>query len=143
LRSGHAARYCAGNVAAERGGLRTFYEAIHRGDDAEALACLAADVVYGVLQEGLAHGPDEVRAMWERWEGDWADGGKTVAEEFVGAGDSDQVVVTVHEWGRGRASGIEVDVRVFNVFTVRDGMVVDKREFAERSEALEAAALSE
>ena len=121
--------------------VRRFYEAILRGENARALACLAPDVDYGVLQEGLAHGPDEVRAMWERWEGDWEGGGKTVAEEFIDAGD--QVVVTVHEWGRGRASGIEVDVRVFNVFTVRDGMVLYKREFAERSEALKAAGLKD
>ncbi len=121
--------------------VQRFYEAIHCGDEAEALSYLAPEVEYGVLQEGLAHGPDEVRAMWERWKGDWEDGGKTAAEEYIDAGD--RVVVTVHEWGRGEASGIEVDVRVFNVFTVRDGMVVHKREFADRAEALEAAGLSD
>jgi ketosteroid isomerase-like protein len=118
-----------------------FYECIRRGDDAGALACLAPGVVYGVLQEGPAHGPDAVRAMWGRWESDWAEGGKTVAEEFIDAGD--QVVVTVHESGRGRGSGIEVDARVFNVFTLRDSKIVHKEEFTERSEALKAAGLSE
>ena len=73
--------------------------------------------------------------------GDWEDGGKTIAEEFIDAGD--RVVRHVDESGRGRASGIEVGFRAFRRSTVGDGMVVHKREFAERSDALEAAGLSE
>jgi ketosteroid isomerase-like protein len=121
--------------------VRRFYEAMSRGDYAEALACLASDVVYGVLQEGPAHGPDAVKAMWDRWESEWEEGGTIVPEEFIDGGD--RIVVAVHESGRARGSGIEVDVLVFNVFTLRDGKVVRKVELTKRSEALEAAGLSE
>jgi ketosteroid isomerase-like protein len=121
--------------------VRRFYEAISRGDYAGALARLAPDVVYGVLQEGPSHGPDAVRAMWDRWESEWQEGGTTVPEEFIDAGD--RIVVAVHESGRARGSGIEVDVRVFNVFTLRGGKVVRKVELTKRSEALEAAGLRE
>jgi ketosteroid isomerase-like protein len=121
--------------------VRRFYESIHCGDHAEALACLAPDVDYRVLQEGPARGPDAVEAMWGRWESEWEEGGEAVAEEFIDAGD--QVVATVRESGRGRGSGIEVDARVFKVFTFRSGKVVRMVEFIERVEALEAAGLRE
>jgi ketosteroid isomerase-like protein len=121
--------------------VRMFYESILQADYAAALACLAPDVVYRVLQEGPAYGPDAVRAMWERWESDWEEGGETIAEEFIDAGD--RVLVTVHESGRGRGSGIEIDARLFNVFTLRDGKIIHKVEFTDRAEALEAAGLRE
>jgi ketosteroid isomerase-like protein len=120
--------------------VRKFYEAILRGDHAAALACLAPDVVFAVTQEGTVQGREAVRAMWERWEADWEEV-TPVAEEFIDVGD--QVVVTIHEWGRGRGSGIKVDARFFNVFTIRDGQVVRKVEYAERANALEAAGLRE
>ena len=50
---------------------------------------------------------------------------------------------TTHEWGRGRETGIEVDGRFFNIFTLRNGKVVHKVEFTERAEALAAAGLRE
>ena len=62
-------------------------------------------------------------------------------EEFIDAGA--HVVVTTYEAGRGRVSGIEIDGRFFNVYTLRNGKIVHKVEFTERSKALEAAGLSE
>ena len=120
--------------------VRRFYESIRRGDNEAALARLAPDVVYTVIQEGRVHGPDGVRAMWERWESDWDEIG-LIVEELIDAGD--QVLATVHESGRGRGSGVEVDSRFFNVFTLREGEVIRKVEFAERSDALQAAGLGE
>jgi ketosteroid isomerase-like protein len=49
----------------------------------------------------------------------------------------------VHESGRGQGSGIEIDGRYFNVLTVRNGKIVRKVEFTQRSDALEAAGLRE
>jgi uncharacterized protein len=120
--------------------VRRFFEAIRRGDLAEALACLAPDVEYEVGQELPMRGRDAVRAMWERWGSDW-ENYKLLPEEFIDAGD--HVVVTVRCSGRGRGSGVEVDDRTFDVYTVRDGKCVRKLEFKVRSEALEAAGLSE
>jgi ketosteroid isomerase-like protein len=121
--------------------VRRFYEALLRRDHAAALACLAPDVEYSVAQEGgAAHGPEEVQAMWQRWLDDW-DVSETVAEEFIDAGD--HVVVTVHELARGRGSGIEIDGHYSNVLTVSSGKIVRKLEFTDRSDALEAAGMSQ
>jgi ketosteroid isomerase-like protein len=62
-----------------------------------------------------------------------------VPEDFTDAGD--QVLVTVYYSARGRGSGIEYEERLFDVYTFSDGQCVRKREFRERSEAVEAAGL--
>jgi ketosteroid isomerase-like protein len=120
--------------------VRTLFETYSRGDYAAAAACLAPGVVYEVGQEVPAYGPDEVRAMWERWDSAWDDM-ETVPEEFIDAGD--HVVVTVRYSARGRGSGIEYDERLFDVYTVRDGECVRKLEFKRRSEALAATGIEE
>jgi ketosteroid isomerase-like protein len=120
--------------------VRRFTEAYLRGDHVGAVSYLAPDVVYEVGQETPARRPDELLAMWRRWEAEW-ERIELTAEEYIDAGD--QVVVAVRYSGRGRASGIELEDRLFEVHTVRDGKVARKREFKTRSEALEAAGLSE
>jgi hypothetical protein len=59
---------------------------------------------------------------------------------FLDAGD--QVLVTVYYSARGRGSGIEYEERLFDVYWFSDGQCVRKREFRERSEAVEAAGLA-
>jgi ketosteroid isomerase-like protein len=51
--------------------------------------------------------------------------------------------VTVRFHGRGRASGVEVETRFYEVYTLRDGKVLRIDEYEHRAEALEAAGLSE
>jgi len=119
--------------------VREFFEAVSRGDFDRAVTHLAADVFYTVSQEGPAHNPDAVRDIWQRWENEW-DEIEMRHEVFLDAGE--KVVVTTHEVGRGRVSGIEVDQLVFNVFTVREGKIVRKEEFMDRAKALEAVGLS-
>jgi ketosteroid isomerase-like protein len=118
--------------------VRRLFETYNQGDFDAALACLARDVVYETGQELPARGPDEVRAMWERWESDW-EAIATETEEFIDAGD--RVLVTVRYSGRGSGSGIDLDDRLFDVYTLRDGKVVHKAEFRERAVALAAAGL--
>jgi uncharacterized protein len=118
--------------------VRRLFETYNQGDFDAALACLAPDVVYETGQELPARGPDEVRAMWERWEFDWEAIG-TEPEEFIDAGD--RIVVTVHYTGRGRGSGIDLDDRLHDVYTLRDGRIVHKAEYRDRFEALAAAGL--
>jgi ketosteroid isomerase-like protein len=120
--------------------VRSFTEAYLRGDHVGAISYLAPDVVYEVGQELPARRPDELLAMWKRWEAEW-ERIELIPEEYIDAGD--QVVVAVRYSGRGRASGIELEDRSFEVHTVRDGKVARKRDFKTRSEALEAAGLSE
>jgi uncharacterized protein len=118
--------------------VRMLFEAYNQGDLDAALARLAADVVYETGQEVAAHGPEEVQAMWDRWESDW-EAIRTEPEEFIDAGD--RVLVTVRYSGRGRGSGIDLDDRLFDVYTLRDGKVCHKAEYRDRSEALAAAGL--
>jgi uncharacterized protein len=120
--------------------VRDFTEAYIRGDHAAAVSYLAPDVVYEVGQEMPARRPDQVPAMWERWESDW-DRLELIPEEYIDAGD--QVMLAVRYSGRGRASGIEFEDRLFEVYTLHDGKIARKRDFKTRSEALEAAGLSE
>jgi ketosteroid isomerase-like protein len=47
--------------------------------------------------------------------------------------------VTVRFRARGRGSGVEVDAHLYDVFTLRDGKIVRMDQFAEQSEALDAA----
>ena len=63
----------------------------------------------------------------------------TEPEEFIDAGD--RVLVTVHYSGRGSGSGIHLDDRLFDVYTLRDCKILHKAEFRERAEALAAAGL--
>ena len=96
-------------------------------------------IVWNPIEEPAAQGHDAVRANLERWENEW-DEYEVIPEEFIDTGD--RVVVTVHLRGRGRGSGIEIDARFYEVYTLRDGKIVRMDEFAEQSEALEAAGLS-
>jgi uncharacterized protein len=116
--------------------VRRLFETYSRGDYEEAASCLDPDVVYEVGQEIPALGRAAVRAMWERWDSAW-EAMETLPEEFVEAGD--HVVVTVHYKARGRGSGIRYDERLFDVYTMRDGLCVRKAEFKTRAEALQAA----
>jgi uncharacterized protein len=116
--------------------VRRLFETYSRGDYEEAASCLDPDVVYEVGQEMPALGRAAVRAMWERWDSAW-DEMEAVPEEFLDVGD--HVVVTVHYKGRGRGSGIAYDERLFDVYTMRDGLCVRKAEFRDRAEALQAA----
>jgi ketosteroid isomerase-like protein len=115
-------------------------EAYLRGDLDEALSALAPDIEYKRAEEAMVRGRDAVRAGWEQWEADWEDL-ETIPEDPTDAGD--HVVLPVLFRGRGRGSGIEIEDRFYEVFELRDGKVVRWDEFSERSEALEAAGLSE
>ena len=106
----------------------------------EALAYADPDIVWNPAEESASQGHDAVRASLVRWKSEWDDY-EMLPEEFEQVGD--RVVVAVSFRARGRASGIEVDGRLYDVYTVRDGKIVRMDQFTQRSEALEAAGLRE
>jgi len=118
--------------------IRKLFEAYARGEIADAL--FDARVVWNPAEEEPMEGLDEARAYMERWESEW-EKLDTEPEEFIDAGD--RVLVTVHFAGRGRASGIDVDARFYDVYTLHEGKITRMDEFMTRSEALEAVGLSE
>jgi ketosteroid isomerase-like protein len=78
-----------------------------------------------------------VRSVEEIW-----DQFTVVPDEFIDAGD--HVFVAIRISGQGKGSGVEVDMRIFNVWTFRDGKAWRLTGgYRERAEALEAAGLSE
>ena len=120
--------------------VRKSLDAYRRGDYVAASRSLAPDVVWEIGQELPARGPAAVRELWKRWDNEW-EGLETVADEILDAGD--KVVLAIRYQGRGRGSGVQVSDRLFEVHTFRDGQCVRKVDFTKRSEALEAAGLSE
>jgi ketosteroid isomerase-like protein len=96
----------------------------------------------GAFPESLTtyHGPAEVRDFLVNWSESF-DGFGFEAEEMVDAGDS--VVIRLHQWGRGKDTGAEVESRSWQVFQFRAGKVVHCRGYGTKQKALEAAGLSE
>ena len=89
--------------------------------------------------EGKAYrGHDGVREMLADFDQDW-EYVQVDAEEFRDA--DDEVVVLGRLHGRGRASGVELDVPMGFVWTLRDGKVVRIQSFSEQADALRAAGL--
>ena len=72
-------------------------------------------------------------AAWDEWE--------LEAQEYVDAGE--RVVVILNQRGRSKASGVPVDMRFAQVWTLRDGQAIRMQMFASVDEALDAAGLRE
>jgi ketosteroid isomerase-like protein len=99
----------------------------------EALRDVDPDVVWNPIEELPARGHDAVRTSLAHWKAEWHDY-ELVPEEFLDEGN--QVVVTVRVKGRGRGSGVEINARFYDVFTLRGGKITRMDQFTERSEAL-------
>ncbi len=111
--------------------------------DSEAEFQLPESLVGGyVLPDlrGVQRGREGYLRYWQGVFEAWADL-KSEPEEAIDFGD--RLLVTSRITGHGRQSGIPVDQRLFQVITLRRGLVVEQNEFADRGEALEAAGLSE
>jgi ketosteroid isomerase-like protein len=115
------------------------YEMFGRGGE-DAVADFASDFVMNPVEEHPSYGRAAIRDNFRRFESAWDDL-QVTAEEFIDAGDC--VFVAAHFRGRGRASGITVETRFYEVYSLRDHKVVRVDEFTERSEALEAVGLQE
>jgi ketosteroid isomerase-like protein len=85
-------------------------------------------------------GPETVRSFFRSWVGAFEEWGYE-AEELIDAGDA--VIARVHQWGRGKASGVTVENRFWQVWTLREGKAIRATHHVEKTEALEAAGLSE
>jgi len=87
---------------------------------------------------GIYHGHEGVERFFREWLGAWSDY-RMETRELIDAGDS--VVIRLHQWGRGKETGAEVDSRTWQVFTFRDGKIVHCRGYPTKEEALAAAGL--
>ncbi len=79
--------------------------------------------------------------FWEQYRSAFAD---LVLEplEFI-EGPDDRVLTPIRQSGRGRESGVPIEIHFFQVWTIRDGNVRKGELFRHRADALEAAGLGE
>jgi uncharacterized protein len=121
--------------------LRAGYEAFSRGDWDAVLAQAHPDLELitadRVTNPGTYRGPDEIRQFFEDLFAPF-DEVLTEPEEFHERGD--QIVVFVRVRSRPRGSTAVVDNRIAHVWTVADGTMTRLQVFANRDEALVAAA---
>jgi ketosteroid isomerase-like protein len=87
-------------------------------------------------QEAVFYGREGYLRLWRYWLDAFGDI-RWEPEEILDFGDS--FLVTTQQRGRGSGSGVIVSKPVFQLFTVRDGLIVRQEDFLDRSEALEAA----
>jgi len=126
--------------------LRPAYAALSRGDvDAVLQVCdpgIECQLPEGGLNTGILRGHQAMRAFLEGYIESF-ESFRMEPEEIMDAGD--RVLVFLRVLGRGRGSGIDLEVRPAHLWTVRGGKGVRVEAFTEQSRgaALEAAGLSE
>jgi ketosteroid isomerase-like protein len=99
------------------------------------------DLSRNVFNPGLHHGFEDLMRFLEQVDETW-ESFQIEPEELIDGGD--HVFAAVRMSGRGRRSGVEVEMELFAVWTLRDGKVVRLTGgYRDRSESLEAAGLRE
>jgi ketosteroid isomerase-like protein len=117
------------------------HEGFNRGDLSEARANIADDVEWGTTGtwpglEGTYRGPDALDEWMETLQSEWESFQVSLDEVVEDAGDA--VVLAELLSGRGRESGIEVEMSVYSVYWTEGGKIVRRRSFRTRDEALAA-----
>ncbi len=123
--------------------VREMFNAWNRGDYTKGLEAIDADVrvevELGFDVDGVYRGHAGLAELLRFW-GAFGSFHSEV-EEFIPSGE--EVVTTLLHYGVGKSSGVEVEMRNWQVFTVREGKIVRYRLFSTRGQALEAAGLQE
>jgi uncharacterized protein len=123
---------------------RAAYDAFNRGDIGAVLERCAPDIEWhdaGTFDTGPVKGSEAVRAYFETVLDPWEDL-RREPEEIIDVGD-DRVLVHFRLTGRGKGSGIEVDLRGSDLMTLQAGVAVRWVSYPDRGQALKAAGLSE
>jgi ketosteroid isomerase-like protein len=126
--------------------VRQQFQALERGRLDGAAAFWHPDIDWRAAEGaaddvGVMRGHDALRRYYEDWFSTF-DELRAEVEEVIFEAD-DRVAVSVHNSGRGRASGALTEGRYWVACTVRDGQIVSGREYETRHQALEAVGLRE
>lgn len=118
--------------------VREIVEALNRGDLEAMLARMHPDFEWRPLESspvggGVYRGHEQVRRYVEDWLGTF-DNLRLELEEPSEV--ADRVIALVHGHARGRASGLQLDTRFCQVWTVRGGKAGGMQEYATRELAL-------
>ena len=129
------------NVRVKNDVIRRWFWAFEN-DTAAFRATLHPEIEWFPIDEnrGRLYGIEAVLRNRNEWLDTW-DEHRIDVEEVIEEGDS--VVALAPVTARGRASGVEVDLRLHYQFKVRDDKVVYLFEHEDRATALKAAGLSE
>ena len=84
-------------------------------------------------------GIDGLRRFGESFMEAWADDFTINATSLRDYGDA--VITRIEFRGHARASGIEISERMFEVFWLRDGLIIRTEDYTDRAEALKAVGL--
>jgi ketosteroid isomerase-like protein len=128
--------------------LRNYYDALNRGDPGTALELCDPDgEAYVATEPGadaVHRGRRRIASYLEAWLETW-DEYHPEPEEFIEAGDRVAVYIQLRAWLRtpslwlrGKDSRWEIEERVADVFTLRDGKITQLRFYVERDKALDA-----
>lgn len=125
--------------------VREAFAAFVAGDQEKAAELVDPAVEFrgtiGGVQEGqVAHGVSEIDETFEAEDLEAWEERRLEPEAFLDAGD--EVVVLIHEYRRGRGSGIELETKTAVVIAVSGGRVTRIQGYMDRDAALEAAGLS-
>jgi ketosteroid isomerase-like protein len=119
------------------------WEAFLGGDPTSGLSFCDPDIEWDGtnLPDGtVARGHEAIVEHAMRWAEMWDDW-RMEPERFIDTG-GDQVVLVFRETGRSE-TGLQMNERHAELYTLRDGKVVYRKGFSDPDEALEAAGLSE
>jgi ketosteroid isomerase-like protein len=124
--------------------VREAFESYLSGDWEKTAQLLDPEVEFhgtvGGLEEGrVAHGLPEAVQVFEEEDLEAWEERRLEAEEFIDAGDN--VVVLMHEYRRGRGSGVELETDTAVVCAVSAGRVVRLQGYMDRDAALQFAGL--
>jgi ketosteroid isomerase-like protein len=117
------------------------HDGFNRGDLSEAKARVSDDVEWGTTGswpglDEVYHGPEALDEWMETLHSEWERFQVSLDEVVEDA--SDAVVLTERLSGRGRESGIEVEMQVFSVYWAEGGRIVRRLSFRTRDEAIDA-----
>jgi ketosteroid isomerase-like protein len=124
--------------------VRRTYEAVRTGDLDTANSYIHPEIEFHTYayspEAGVYRGR---RAVRQYNEGLWKQFERLVIEvdDLVDAGDRVVVISTQHALPKG--GGEEITVQVTEVWTIRDGLLAERRSYATKAEALEAVGLRE
>jgi ketosteroid isomerase-like protein len=119
--------------------VRGAYDAFGRGDLDALIPLLHPEIEWRTTSSGpflgTYHGVDEFRGGMNEWTEPFDDL-TTAVQEMIDVGE--HVLVCHRMRGRGRDSGVEVDLVLWQLVSVRDGKLVRMYDYTTREEALEA-----
>ncbi len=123
--------------------IRGANDAFNRRDIAAWLSFFSPDVVYRPVptftDSQERQGLGAMRRFIEEWHDAWADDYTTQAESIREYGDV--VIALLKFTGHAKASGVEIEGGIFEVYRFRDGKIASVEDFTDRAEALRAAGL--